>query len=106
MSQVKDLLPDLSVYSRFAEVDLAALAPDTPLSPCGILPKYVFTDSFELWSMKQRAKVAIDESGIARAYEKDHVYKKDPSVVQWLDITNGKCQKSPHSWSDKEDLCA
>ncbi len=51
---VKDLLPDLSVYKAFSKVDLSSLAEDTPLSPCGILSKYVFTDRFGLYDKKER----------------------------------------------------
>jgi len=90
VSHVKDLVSDLSVYARFARVDLKRLDPETALSPCGILPKYVFTDSFELWSADKKAKVVIDETNIARPYDREYVYKKDESTVQWLDVTNGK----------------
>ena len=48
VEHVSDLLPDLSIYSQFTDVNLAELPPDTPLNPCGILPKYIFSDNFAL----------------------------------------------------------
>ena len=47
VSTVDDLNPDLTVYSNLLNIeDLTKLPKDTLLNPCGILPKYVFTDSF------------------------------------------------------------
>ena len=92
MSQVKDLLPDLSVYSSLSTVDLASLDPETHITPCGLLPKYVFTDTFQLWSYSAKGRMDIDESNITRDYLKEHVFKSNENegTVQWLDPTNGK----------------
>ena len=54
-SRLSDLLSDLSVYKEFSKEDLTALPSDTRLSPCGLSPKYVFTDNFKLFSDSQRA---------------------------------------------------
>ena len=92
MSRVKDLLPDLTIYSSFSTVDLSTLDPETHITPCGLLPKYVFTDTFSLWSYAAKGKMQMDESNITRDYLKEHVFKSndDADTVQWLDPTNGK----------------
>ena len=81
---------DLSAYSQFSNVDdLNSLAKDTPLNPCGILPKYVFTDSFSLFLKSttendtEDVRIAIDETNIASTYDREEKFKKseDDSVI-------------------------
>ena len=83
MNYVSDLLPDLSVYSDFTDLNLDQLPPDTPLNPCGILPKYIFSDSFslsELNVLSPESEFEIDESNIAHEYDKENRFKKNPNV--------------------------
>ena len=89
---VKDLLPDLSVYKALSNVDLSTLSEDTPLSPCGVLSKYVFTDRFFLYDNQAKERVAVNETNIVNDYDKEHVFKpaEDADTVQWLNVTNGK----------------
>ena len=69
------MLPDLSVYSAFTDLDLEQLPPDTPLNPCGILPKYIFSDSFNLLSPD--SEFEIDESNIAHDFDRENRFKKN-----------------------------
>jgi len=65
---------------------------ESALNPCGILPKYLFTDSFELISRQNYTRIIIDEENIASDYDKKYKFKKtegDSDQVQWLDVTNG-----------------
>ena len=73
-------------------MDLSSLPGDTPLNPCGILSKYVFTDTFQLYNKNKRYRVPVNETNIVQDYVKDHVFKPntDSDTVQWLDVTNGK----------------
>ena len=72
------MLPDLSVYSAFTDLDLEQLPPDTPLNPCGILPKYIFSDSFNLLSPD--SEFEIDESNIAHDFDRENRFKKNPDA--------------------------
>ena len=63
------MLPDLSVYSSLSSIDLSALDGDKKLNPCGILPKYAFTDSFTMSEADTETDFKIDESNIARKYD-------------------------------------
>ena len=72
------MLPDLSVYSAFTDLDLEQLPPDTPLNPCGILPKYIFSDSFNLLSPD--SEFEIDESNIAHDFDRENRFKINPDA--------------------------
>ena len=69
VERVKDLLPDLSVYSSLSSIDLSALDGEKKLNPCGILPKFAFTDTFSLQEADTFSDLTIDESNIARKYD-------------------------------------
>ena len=84
------MLPDLSVYSKFTDVNLEQLPPDTPLNPCGILPKYIFSDSFRLSELSPESEFEIDESNIASDFDRENRFKKNSDTEQWLDLLNGK----------------
>lgn len=89
VNKVSDLLPDLSVYSAFTELDLEQLPPDTPLNPCGILPKYIFSDSFklsELNVLSPESEFEIDESNIAHEFDRENRFKKNKDAENWLDL--------------------
>ena len=53
------MLQPLSVYSSVTDTDelMKLLADTTYLNPCGILPKYVFSDSFSLHMNNTLAQV-------------------------------------------------
>lgn len=92
---VGDLLPNLRAYQNITDFNsLSAQNLDTPLSPCGILPKYAFSDSFSILQIDATGEVEIlvDESNIASEFDKEHKFIKssDQNESQWLDVTNGK----------------
>jgi len=96
------------------------LPKNTPLSPCGVLAKYVFTDSFSLYLKnkdstvksnetyysetsklkfpgpcdRNSSQVAIVETNISNPYDRSFKFNKAEDTLQWLDVTNGKCPNS------------
>ena len=97
METVGDLLPDLSGYAPFALLDLESLDASTPLSPCGIIAKYVFSDAFELTDTEEGQRLEIDETNIALPHDLESKFKPAtyPDANQWLNVTNGR-HSLPH----------
>lgn len=77
------------------------MASDTPLNPCGLLPKYVFSDTFKLEEKliddidedyEEIVEIPIDEKNIASMQDILFKFEETSSdEFQWLDVTNGKC---------------
>lgn len=56
--------------------------------PCGLIAKYMFSDTFSVRESSGTA-VALDETDIALSIDKDSRYKNtDNKAQQWLDFTN------------------
>ena len=65
------------------------LPKSTLLNPCGILPKYVFTDSFTLSELDvndneiSEKMITIDESSISSEFDREHKFVKSANADEF-----------------------
>ena len=81
----KDLRPNLTVRG-------VAFDNEGPATPCGLIAKTFFTDSYELWKGDKR--IPIDEKNISWKYDRDNFKNTEHPEKQWMDHTNGKLIKN------------
>ena len=104
---------DLKNTTTFLNGQLITTNPNGVASPCGLIAKSVFTDTFTLRS-PTGVTINIDDSNIAWKSDVEYKYKQAPDAqsTQWLDVTDCKfsIQLNPfrtlyrldaHGWSTK-----
>lgn len=97
VDEVKDnctpvvLNSDLKNGTTFLNGQPVSSNPSGVASPCGLIAKSVFTDTFTLRD-KNNNLITIDDSNIAWKSDVDYKYKQAPNAqsTQWLDVTNCK----------------
>ncbi len=73
-------------------------------NPCGLIAKYAFSDTFQLW--RGDTRVEIDENNIAHSVDINSKFKyvnddeDEAKAKQWRNVTDGKTLLSSHRAPD------
>jgi hypothetical protein len=77
----KDIKANLTINGRVFD-------PEEPATPCGLIAKTFFTDSYIL--LNDGKRIPIDEKNISWQYDRDNFKNTEHPEKQWMDHTNGR----------------
>ena len=85
------------VSTTLTNLNGATLTQTDDANPCGLIAKYLFTDTYTLY--QSGTQITIDESGIAHSIDKNSRFQRPANyqTIQWADTGDGK------STSDKPE---
>jgi hypothetical protein len=68
---------------------LTSLPSDIVANPCGLIAKYIFTDSYIL--NNGNSSISINEKDIAHSVDVKYKFKSPENApsIQWADVTDG-----------------